>query len=436
MGKSKRKHRQREDKLSRKHLLERLEKLESYYRRGTFSQARTNEIPSPSLRTRASRSPISSSATRACRVGYSSRSRRRKSSSSVSATSDEEDGSASKRFRSRSPNYSAARTQSVTADTIRDWGGRRSRSSSVASDRHSVARIPSNTADTNTDAHNLNVVAPSPTGPVSEDVLEIENDVQLPMEVLEILGNDPSQKETSSPNLHAALASRWTSLAAFGLSKDEQNAFADTYTTPANCSALTAPALNPETRAILPSSIQAKDAAYVKFQSSLSNGIVALGRGLDIVLRENENFPTNCRENLLKNLSDAGKILVSFFHDLSISRRKFIFPYMNKNTKDILEQCPPTNLLFGSDLAEKVKAAKHIESSGKDLKASTPRSNPRTRPLLSTKRRGGGRQSQVQERRRSPLNRYRPTRQMRETGPKGNTSRFHARRSGNLNRKT
>nr|CAI5849797.1 unnamed protein product [Callosobruchus analis] len=95
---------------------------------------------------------------------------------------------------------------------------------------------------------------------------------------------------------------------------------------------------------------------------------------------------------------------------------------MNKETKELLEKCPPSNLLFGPDLTEKVKTAKSIQAASKDLKA-VPSTSGFNKPV---QKKGGGRQSRGQSYNTTPhntLNRFRPIRPLRETGSKGRISR-------------
>uniref|UniRef100_A0A1Y1L689 Uncharacterized protein n=2 Tax=Photinus pyralis TaxID=7054 RepID=A0A1Y1L689_PHOPY len=153
-----------------------------------------------------------------------------------------------------------------------------------------------------------------------------------------------------------------------------------------------------------------KDAAYVSFQTKLSAGIIGLGKGIDKLLNDSANHQDLHTSSLLPLLSDAGKILNGLFFDLSMARRSFIFPYLNKNTKDILEPCPPSEFLFGSDLCEKVKAAKSLQNACQDLKtAPTPQRYKTTNQSVSYK----GKKIEEGKQRQQPysrqLNRYRPT---------------------------
>lgn len=126
----------------------------------------------------------------------------------------------------------------------------------------------------------------------------------------------------------------------------------------------------------------------------MGTGIAALGMGIHNILSDSENLPLAYKEVLLPCLSDAGRLLTNLFHDLSMARRSFIYPYMNKNTKELLEKCPPSNFLFGPDLSEKVKLAKTLQNASRDLKPTLSTSGTRTqristKPYVKEKEEGG-----------------------------------------------
>nr|CAI5865784.1 unnamed protein product [Callosobruchus analis] len=259
-----------------------------------------------------------------------------------------------------------------------------------------------------------------------QNVLTLENDVELPEEVLCILGDDFENKEKDTVKIHAALASRWSKLVAHGMADTDYNSLAQKYKVPSNFPLLAPPILNPEAKNIIPLNIQKKDNAYVQFQSKLGSGIAALGRGIDSILSCTESMPNFYKESLLPNLSDAGRILSGLFYDLSLARRTFIYPYMNKNTKELVEKCPPTEFLFGSDLSDLVKAAKNIQSTSKDIKSAQHSSTYQV-PATPVRYQRPGKKGGGPDRSHPfyvPLNRSRPARRPRETGhQKGRTSR-------------
>lgn len=400
MGKSKKRRRSSSSRESyssgdtsipNKELLKRLKKLEKYYKRNRKARSRS---ASPLRRQR--RSPSSA---RALPIRQSERERRSRS-----------------RTRQRSP--SNLRSPSIRRSFSRT-SPRRQRSPSVP---RSAARDPCDSANAPNDSF-----AHSPSGMASliededaslHDAVVIHNDVQLPEDVLNILGEDPGVEQGDGGTIHSALASRWTHFITNGLTENECTKLIQKYKIPSNCPLLTPPAINPESKSIIPLNMRKKDDAYIRFQTKLGTGIAALGKGIDYILSDKENLPSTQKDVLLPCMSDAGRLLADLYHDLSMARRSFIFPYMNKETKEILEKCPPSNLLFGSDLSEKVKTAKSIQAASKDLKA-VPSIHGFNKAIPKKE---GGRQMKGHQI-YGNLNRFRPTRPPRETGSKGQTSK-------------
>lgn len=125
---------------------------------------------------------------------------------------------------------------------------------------------------------------------------------------------------------------RWTHIITNGLPEDEYNSLLKKYTVPTNCALLAPAVLNAETQTVVPTNIQRKDDASVKFQTKLGIGLSALG--IQTLLSEKDAFSTQYKDVLLPCFLDAGRLLTALFFYLSLARRSFIYPYMNKNTKD------------------------------------------------------------------------------------------------------
>lgn len=225
---------------------------------------------------------------------------------------------------------------SLLSERSTQYGNSRSPSVYSQNCETGIARIPSDSAFTD------NNIARSPCGTalndskIQSEELIIHNDVELADEVLDILGEGPQEKDKHSFVIHSALASRWNHILTNGISETEFSSLITKYKLPNNCDMLSPPVLNPETKTIIPQNIQKKDDAYIKFQTTLGTGIAALGMGIDNILSDSKNLPLTYKEVLLPCLSDAGRLLTNFFHDLSMARRSFIYPYMNKNTKELL----------------------------------------------------------------------------------------------------
>ncbi|CAH1106622.1 unnamed protein product [Psylliodes chrysocephalus] len=95
--------------------------------------------------------------------------------------------------------------------------------------------------------------------------------------------------------------------------------------------------------------------------------ICALGLRLNVILKDTENIPSEIKEELLTHLSDAVRLFTNLFHRLTMSRRNCILLLLSENIKEVVEKSHPTDLLFGDNLSEHVKSAKHIVSLSKAL---------------------------------------------------------------------
>lgn len=239
----------------------------------------------------------------------------------------------------------------------------------------------------------------------------------LPDNVINILGVNPEKLSNTKFKIHEALVPRWRFILQNGLKKEDSTSLLDRYELPFNLPELSPPQINPEIAAILSKFALTKDQSYVTAQSQLAKGICAIAESLNTLL-ETPTMPQALHEKMISNLTDSSRILTNLFHRMSLTRRNLIFPLLNKGIKDQIENFPPTDLLFGSDLAEKIKSAKAIESVGKDLKVPVSVPGPSSRF-----KKGGGtaitKTSPVQPN----LNYRHPARRTKETRPvKGQSS--------------
>lgn len=246
-----------------------------------------------------------------------------------------------------------------------------------------------------------------------DDLLLIHNDVVLPDDMLDLLGENPEAIKAKHFTLHEALASRWRHTIINGLKKDNCSDLLNKYEVPVNLKELLAPKLNPEILAILSKPNGARDASNAEVQNQLGKGLVALGKAISTVLKDNSLTKEN-KEVLLENLGDSGRILTNLFHRVSVTRRNLITPLLNKNIKELIDKSLPGDLLFGGDLGEKVKLAKNLETASKDLKLPASSSSS-----FRVQNRGGGGGGSIRKatslQNVQNLNFQRPVRRVRET---------------------
>lgn len=199
--------------------------------------------------------------------------------------------------------------------------------------------------------------------------------------VLLILGEDPSTINSHGDDLNQHVASRWQHILLNGLSKEVKTEILKQYLVPANCTHLKAPKLNPEMKAALNEANFKKDFFSEAKQNQLSSCLTALGKVLDKALELNLN------QDILKPLSDAGRLLCDYHHRESQSRRFAIMNTLNKETRNAVKDTKIDEYLFGSELADQLKSAKAISKSGSDMRTtSAPR--PPFKPFTNVAQRG------------------------------------------------
>ncbi|CAH2003204.1 unnamed protein product [Acanthoscelides obtectus] len=231
-----------------------------------------------------------------------------------------------------------------------------------------------------------------------------------------MIGDDPNKGQDDLITLHDQIVSRWRIILAKGLKKSESLALLGDYNPPKNLPTLTPPKLNPEVRAALPKQNITTDSSNIEVQNQLGRGLSALGTSLTLSLSQLNRLPENIRTDLLKGLSDAGKIFANLFHRVSVTRKNLIIPCL-KNMKDLADSTEPSEFLFGGNLSDKLNTVKTLECVNKELKLPSTSKQPSSR--------GQNRGSQLKATSASRnLNSYYPTSRLGETGPyKGQTSR-------------
>lgn len=206
------------------------------------------------------------------------------------------------------------------------------------------------------------VVEPD-SNPAPEDVTPPELDV----EILQILGVDPTKTKLFGKHVQNDVAVRFEHIATTGLTKDDRKELTDKYLLPENCKLVGAPALNPEIKAALSEMVVKRDKVIETKQSILASAISSLGQAITLLLSSNEK-----NTDLLRLLMDTGRTLSDCQHNDTVTRRNFILYAVKKDMKESLQNAKVDNFLFGEQLSDTLKAAKAISKSGADLKAPPP----------------------------------------------------------------
>lgn len=208
-----------------------------------------------------------------------------------------------------------------------------------------------------------------------------EQSLELDPDLLNILGEDPTASKEYGKEVQKDLAVRLNHIATSGLPKETRKELKEKYLIPANCKFIKAPTLNPEIRASLQESQAKRDKGIEYKQMLTSCALSSLAEAITLLLSSEQRNP-----DLLKLLMDTARTLSDIQHTDSMSRRYFILSTVNKQLKDQLEKTKIDEMLFGNSLAETVKSAKTIISTGAQLRSATNvRSTVNARGRASTR---------------------------------------------------
>lgn len=103
--------------------------------------------------------------------------------------------------------------------------------------------------------------------------LVIQNDISLPEDVMEILGDDPDKIENNSFQLHEVLIPRWNATLRDGLKKEDCLNLLNKYDIPINLANLAPPKLNPEITGALQKPSITRDHSQSEVQNQLGKGL-------------------------------------------------------------------------------------------------------------------------------------------------------------------
>lgn len=168
--------------------------------------------------------------------------------------------------------------------------------------------------------------------------------------------------------VHDQVAERWENIIQNGLERNEkENILQQKYfLPPSNCPHLVVPKMNPETLAACSEINKKRDFSIEARQKMLSHIIAGLACATEKVLVEVQ--PKQLKLNILEILNNVGKILADVFHNENITRRNLIISGLERDIRDTLLQTKPDKYLFGDDLFEKIKMAKCVGKTGREIR--------------------------------------------------------------------
>lgn len=216
----------------------------------------------------------------------------------------------------------------------------------------------------NGDNNNNDSIQPSG----GEDPLFIP--VEIPADVLELLGNDLSEDSLMSPKVSEALALRWKAILQGGLKKEVREELIKKYPPIENCSLMQGPKMNPEILASMGETQVKRDSYQERAQVQLGAAIAAAGSVLDKLISDESR-----ESSYIKTLSDSVRIMCDLHHSMSLSRRAFVTPTFDKLVKGLVQNSPVDKLLYGEDFGKRLKTAKAAEKVGINIKVPPPASS-------------------------------------------------------------
>lgn len=203
-----------------------------------------------------------------------------------------------------------------------------------------------------------------------EDQMIDDND-ELDPDILQLLGSDPTQDKSFGENLHKDLATRWKHILTNGLPKEEKVDLLKQYLPAENCTYMKAPILNPEIKSALSEMNVKRDSYSEQKQNQMASCISAIGKALNLALTQKDNIP----QEVIKTLSDAGRLLCDTHYRESVSRRFAIINSISKQKRDIIKNTKIDDHLFGSNLSEHLKSSKAISVSASELRFNSGKFN-------------------------------------------------------------
>lgn len=209
------------------------------------------------------------------------------------------------------------------------------------------------------------------------------NDVTITPDddLIDILGDDPTQTTEYGKDIHGGLANRLEHLIVNGLDNDVRKELGKKHLTPANCPRIIPPILNSEIKAALPEASVKRDKGIENRQKQLSTALACLSDVITTKMQEKDKDSA-----LLKQLMDAAKLMCDTLHSDSVKRRYFALSSLKKDINDHLMQTKIDKYLFGETLAETLKTAKAVTKSGADIKVAYDKNRKTIQPQPSTSR--------------------------------------------------
>lgn len=206
--------------------------------------------------------------------------------------------------------------------------------------------------------------------PVESILSEVQENV-LEADVLQVIGERIRPERVLAPAVHSHLATIWCEIIEKGLPVENRKACLKKLSPPQNCILMDPPKLNLEVKAVLDATVLKRNNQIVEKQEKIAASLASVGRTIDLLLKLN---PAE-KMKFLELLTGVAKLMADLQHDESAIRRSLILKNIKAPFKDTLKDLSSDGWLFGKNLNEKIKAAKVLQQSMKDLKPSFKQSS-------------------------------------------------------------
>lgn len=230
-------------------------------------------------------------------------------------------------------------------------------------------------------------------------------DKVLPAEIAKLMDERSLSNTVSGPKLYSAFSAYWTSVTRKGLATETWDKLVAKYPLPENCRFWEPPKRNPELSSVVNENLRTRDERIVTKQVRLGAGLSAASKATQELIAL--NIPETV--SIIDQWLDAITNFSGHFFAESEVRRNCILQKVHDNLKDTVAKTEIDDYLFGTDLAEKVKAAKSLSHSAAELKAPllkpVPKNDraPPRRPAFNPQYQGGlGGQKQPYRQSRPP----------------------------------
>ena len=187
-----------------------------------------------------------------------------------------------------------------------------------------------------------------------------------------------ASSEATGKNLQAKLAEIANKRWGHKMAPDKLKELISKHLTPANCTEMIIPRVNPEIWAQMKAHKRRTDLRITNIQQSLQKASVAILQSGDTILQTPSGLPDSVKKELVTHNIDAVALLGHAANELSLLRRKQIKPTLKPEYYPICNtDIPNSQLLFGDDLAKRVRDAQDTSKLANKL-SSTAKTQPRT----------------------------------------------------------